>query len=47
MGASTWRWSVVDRRCEMWSSQKVDVGAWNVEYKNKLKIKLNKKESVL
>jgi hypothetical protein len=43
VGASTWRWGWVERRCGMWSSQRED-GEWNMECKNELQIKLNLKK---
>jgi hypothetical protein len=43
VGATTWRWGRVERRCGMWSSWRVGVGReWNmkckIQIKNKIKI---------
>jgi hypothetical protein len=42
LGASTWRWGGVGRKCVMWSRWRVDGGTgngiWSV--KNKLKMKI-------
>jgi hypothetical protein len=47
MGASTWRRGGAGRRCEMWSSWRVDGGGvgnriWNVKIKLKIKTRQNK-----
>jgi hypothetical protein len=45
VGASTWRWGEVGRKCAKWSSWRLDVGAKNGIWslKNGFKIKLNLK----
>jgi hypothetical protein len=44
VGASIWRWGVVRRRCEMWSSWRVRGEELGWSIKNELQIKLNYKK---